>query len=86
MTRDEHETRLKRVTQLRDCPGWADYLRPRIAARLASIEREVLTNESLTADRVMLLRAEAKGLRDVLAMPDVDEKVSAATVKQGPGL
>lgn len=82
MTAEEHEQRLKRIEQLRDCPGWSDYLRPRIADMLRRVETEALTNDALTADRVMLLRAEAKSLRTVLGLADTDARVSAETLRR----
>lgn len=82
MTPEENETRLKRITQLADCPGWTEYLRPRISDKLHTVERTVLENEKLTADEVMLLRAEARAYRTILGFPDQDAKVSQGALKK----
>lgn len=82
MTNEEHETRLKRIEQLKDCPGWTEYLRPRLAAVLLAVEREVLENDKLKAKEVMRKRAEARALRTALNTPETDAKVSADTLRR----
>lgn len=74
--------RLKRIEQLRACPGWTDYMRPRLVEALRKIERDVLETETLTADKVMLLRAEAKALRMVLKWADLDARISVLAAQQ----
>lgn len=75
--------RMKRIVQLQECPGWTEYLCPRIADMIGKIAREALENENLTPDKVMLLRAEAKALRNLLGVLDTDMRVSRDAVKRG---
>lgn len=83
MTTEDHEMRLKRIEQLRDCPGWTEYMLPRISAALKAKEQDILINEGLSADEVMRLRCEARAYREVLGYTEKDATVSGQTLRRG---
>jgi hypothetical protein len=70
---------------LLESPGWRNYLSPRLAREIASAERSILDDTSLTGRETRAMRARRKALREVLDWPTQDLAVARKTMLESAG-